>query len=275
MGAATSKAVDSPRQTANAQISMDATTTAIITAVNEQHLAYLLPLLIAELQGNIAAEHTDSDGPLLLLDLDCSTGHNTLSLARLTHHWRVPVQLEGWDHDREKVEIARARCKDVPWENTNSSVTFSHANHWKRLQIGHPGLKYFRHMYEFVLSALVLHRMPLEVFLKGIEGLLSRGSVALVTCVHPEFGVAEWGSTGSEDEKGETGGETAFRHSVQEVLEVAAECGLTLQGAVTEVKLSSTMVKGLEQSLKGDAKKWVGRKVLFSVVLRRLTDDKF
>ncbi|KAM0712698.1 hypothetical protein Q7P35_000145 [Cladosporium inversicolor] len=266
MGTATSKAIDGPNH---------ATTTAIVTAVNEQQLAHLLPPLIAELQGNVADDHTDSHGPICLLDLDCRIGHNTLTLARLTHHWRVPVQLEGWDCDEDNLEVARTRCKAFQWENTNSSVTFSRADHWKRLEIGHPGLKYFRHMYEFVLSTLVIHRMPLDVFFKGIEGLLSRGSVALVTCVHPEFGGAEPDLNGSEDEKGRVVEGVRFRHSVQEVLGVAKRCGLTLQGAVNEVKLSTTMVEGLEQGLREDARTWVGRKVLFSVVLRRVTDEPF
>jgi hypothetical protein len=99
--------------------------------------------------------------------------------------------------------------------------------------------------------------------------------VALVTCMHPEVGPAGHSSTGNQDEKTEMGGESGFRRSVQEVLKVARECGLTLQGAVNEVKLSSTMVEGLEESLRGDARKWIGRKVWFSVVLRRVTDAKF
>jgi hypothetical protein len=156
-------------------------------------------------------------------------------------------------------------------------VTFSRADHWRRLEIGHPVLKYFRHMYEFVLSTFVVNSMPLDVFFRGIEGLLSRDSVALVTGVHPEFGGAETclDMNENENEKGETLGVPRFRHSVQEVLRVATECGLTLQGAVNEVKLGSTMVEGFEQSLKEDAKKWTGQKVLFSVVLRRVTDGEF
>ena len=266
MGTSTSKPVDGPNH---------ATTTAIVAAVNDQQLAHLLPPLIAEVQGNVAEDHTDANGAVWLLDLDCATGRNTLTLAHLTRHWRVPVQLEGWDRDGDKLEVAKACCKDAQWQNTNSSVTFSRADHWKRLEIGHPGLKYFRHMYEFVLSTLVMHRMPLDVFFKGIEGLLSRDSVALVTCVHPGFGGAEAGLTGSEDEKSRSMEEVRFTHSVQEVLDAAKRCGLTLQGAVNEVKLSTTMVEELEQSLREDAKKWVGRKVWFSVVLRRVTDEPF
>ncbi|GAB7326099.1 hypothetical protein MBLNU13_g10120t1 [Cladosporium sp. NU13] len=267
MGTATSKAIDGPNH---------ATTTAIVTAVNEQQLAHLLPPLLAELDGNNATEEdASSGGPTFLLDLDCGTGHNTLTLAGLTRHWRVPVQLEGWDRDGDKLEIARARCKDVQWQNTNSSVTFSKANHWKRLEIGHPGLKYFRHMYEFVLSSLVMHRMPMDIFFKGIEGLLSRDSVALITCAHPEFIVAERGLTGSENEKREIKEELVFRHDVQDVLSAAKRCGLTLQGAVKEVKLSTEMLGKLEHSEREEAKKCVGRKVWFSVVLGRVTDDKF
>ena len=251
------------------------TATVIITAVNEEQLAHLLPNLIAELEGNVTEEHTDSHGPICLLDLDCGTGHHTIALAGLTRHWRVSVQLEGWDSNQNSIETARAHCRDIQWENTNSSVTFSYANHWRRLQIGYPGLKYFRHMYEFVLSTLVMNRMPLGVFFKGIEGLLSRGGVALVTCVHPEFGGAESCLGISENEKCEMREGPGFRHSVQEVVEVATECGLTLQGAVNEVELGSTTVEGLEESLRRDAKKWVARKMWFSVVLRRVTDDVF
>jgi SAM-dependent methyltransferase len=253
-----------------------ATATAIVNAVNEQQLAHLLPPLIAALDDkNVTEENASSGGPIFVLDLDCGTGHNTLTLAGLTHDWRVPVQLEGWDRDGEKLEIARALCKDVRWENTNSSVTFSHANHWRRLEIGHPVLKYFRHKYEFVLSTFVVNSMPLDVYFKGIEGLLSRDGVALVTCVHPEFGGAESCLDINENEKHKATGGLRFRYTVQEVLKVAAECGLTLQGDVNEVKLSSTMVEGLEESLRGDARKWVGRKVWFSVVLRRVTDAPF
>ena len=267
MGTVTSKAIDGPNH---------ATTTAIVTAVNEQQLAHLLPPLLAELPGNNATEEdASSGGPLCLLDLDCGTGHNTLTLAGLTRHWRVPVQLEGWDRDGDKLEIARALCEDCQWDNTNSSVTFSKADHWKRLEIGHPGLKYFRHMYEFVLSSLVMHHMPLDVFFRGIEGLMSRDSVALVTCIYPEFGVAEDGLSGSEDEKSETRDQPVFRHDIQEVLDAAKRCGLTLQGTVKEVKLSTEVIEKLEHSLREDAKKWIGRKIWFSVVLRRVTDARF
>ena len=69
--------------------------------------------------------------------------------------------------------------------------------------------------------------------------------------------------------------EVRHRHSVQEVLDAATRCGLTVPGTVNEVKLSTMMVEGLEQSLREDAKDWVGRKVWFSVVLRRVTDEPF
>ena len=267
MGSATSRAVDRPNH---------ATASAILTAVNEQQLAHLLPSLLAEFSGADATEeNASSEGPLSLLDLDCGTGHNTLTLARLTRHWRAPVQLEGWDRDGDNIEVATARCRDLQWQNTNSSVTFSKANHWKRLEIGPPVLKYFRHMYEFVLSALVMHRMPLDIFLKGIEGLLSRDSVALITCVHSDFGVDERSFDGSGSDKSELRDELRFRHDVQEVLNAAKRCGLTLQGAVKEVKLSTEVVEKLEHSVRDEAKKWIGRKVWFSVVLRRVTDDKF
>ena len=62
---------------------------------------------------------------------------------------------------------------------------------------------------------------------------------------------------------------------MQEVLSAAKRCGLTLQGAVKEVKLSTEVVERLEHSVRDEAKKWIGRKVWFSVVLRRVTDDKF
>ena len=159
MGTTTSEAVDGPNH---------ATATAIVTAVNEQQLAHLLPSLNAKLDGNDAtAEDANSGGPLFLLDLDCGAGQNTLALTGLTRHWRVPAQLEGWDRDGDKLEIVSACCKDCQWENTNSSVILSKGNHWKRLEIGHPALKHFRHMYEFVLSSLVMHRMPLDVFFQG------------------------------------------------------------------------------------------------------------
>lgn len=267
MGTTTSKAVDGPNH---------ATATAIVNAVNERQLAHLLPPLIAELDSNDATrEDASSGGPLFLLDLDCGTGQNTLTLAGLTRHWRVPVQLEGWDSDGEKLEIARARCKDCQWENTNSSVIFSEGSHWKRLQIGHPALKYFRHMYEFVLSTMVMHRMPLHVFFKGIEGLLSRDSIALVTCLHPEFGVTERGLDGNKDVGNEIRGESGFRHDVQEVLSAAKRCGLTLHGAVKEVELCTEVIEKLEHSVRENARKWVGRKVWFSIVLRRVTDNTF
>ena len=272
MGTAISKAYHGLRHdhVSSAPDPIDAATaTAITAAVNEQQLASLLPPLLA----NLHEENAKLGGPTSLLDLDCEAGHNTLALAHLTRHWRVPVQLEGWDRDGEKLEFAKARCKDVQWDDTNSSVTFTRTNHWRRLQVGHPGLTYFRHMYEFVLSTLVMHRMPLDVFLKGIEGLLSRDSVALVTCVHPEFGVVENGFTGSEDEKGRVMEEVRFTHSVQEVLEAAAKCGLTVQGAVKEVKLGTEVIERLEHGLREDATKWIGRKVWFGVVLRRLVDN--
>lgn len=185
------------------------------------------------------------------------------------------MQLEGWDRDEDKFEVARAHCKDFQWENTNSSVTFSRADHLRHLQEGYPVSKYHWHMYEFVLSTLVMHAMPLDVYFHGIEWLLSRDSVALVTCVHAEVDGAERGLDGSEGEESEMRGQQEFKHSVQEVLKVATECGLTIQGTANEVKLSSTTVEGLERSLRGDAEKWVGRQVWFSIVLRRVTDAIF
>lgn len=130
-------------------------------------------------------------------------------------------------------------------------------------------------MYEFVLSTLVMCRMPLDVFFKAIEGLLSRDSVALITCVHSEFGVAGGGLSGSEDGKSEMRDEPVLRHDIQEVLNAANRCGLTLQEAVKEVKLSTETVEKLEHSVREDAKKWLGHKVWFGVILRRVTDDIF
>ena len=43
---------------------------------------------------------------------------------------------------------------------------------------------------------------------------------------------------------------------------------------MNEVKMSSAMVEMLEESLRGDARKWAGRKVSFSVVLRSVTEDE-
>lgn len=82
MGATISKALNGLHHThaASAPDSIDiATATAIIAAVNKQQLAHLLPPLLAE-------RKADSGGPIFLLHLDCSTGHNTLTLAYLTNH---------------------------------------------------------------------------------------------------------------------------------------------------------------------------------------------
>jgi SAM-dependent methyltransferase len=273
MGAASSKVFDGPRHAARVAIPMDAATiTAIVAAVNEQQLAHMLPPLLMDLHGQVAEDHKDHEEPLSILDLDCDAGHDTLTLACLTRSWRKPVQLEGWDRDKEKLEIATIRCKDVHWENSNSSVTFNHVSHWGRLQKRLPILPYFRHMYDFVLSSLMMQRLPLDLFFRGIEGLLGRDGVALVTCVHPDFGATERGSIGSEDEKGGLMEEVRSMHSMKDVLEAAARSGLTLQGVVKEAKLSMDVVQRLEHSQREVAREWVGRKIWFGIVFQRISD---
>jgi hypothetical protein len=128
-------------------------------------------------------------------------------------------------------------------------------------------------MYDFVLSALVIHRLPLDIFFKGIEGLLVRDGVAVVTCVHPEFAGAEQCSMRVEAEKRGAMDGARFMHEIQDVLEAATRFGLTLQGAVKEVKLSMEVVQRLEHSQREVAKEWVGRKVCFGVVFKRIVDD--
>ena len=272
MGTSISTAINGARHAPSAPIPMDATTTAIITVVNEHHLAHLLPPLLAGIHGEVAEDHKDYDWPLSLVDLDCDTGQNTLTLATLTRHWRRPVQLEGWDRDKGKLESAEARCKDATWDNMNSSVTFNYLNLWKGLQMRLPVSPYFRHMYGFVLGVLIMHRLPLDILFKGIGGLLERDGVAVITWMHPDIGVTEASSTESADEKSETNEEADFRHSVEGVLETAARYDLTLQGAVQQVRFSSEMVERLEHDLRENAMKWVGRDFLISVVLKRVID---
>lgn len=274
MGTTASKAGKKSQCDTSALSPMDtATMTAILAAVNEQQLANMIPPLLVDLHGIVAEDHKDYDSPESLLDLDCDDGHHTLTLASLTRDWRKPVQLEGWSHDKEELESATARCKDVRWENTNSSVTFSHIEPWSRLQKGLPISPYFRHMYDLVLSALVVHRLPLDIFFKGIEGLLVRDGVAVITCVHPDFAVAEAGCSGTEDEQGGLGEKVRFKHSVKDVLEAAIRSGLTLQEVVREAKLSIEVVQRLEHSQREVVKEWVGRKVCFGVVFKRIVDD--
>ena len=274
MGTAVSTAVDRLRHTASLPNPVDAATmTAIIALVNDQQLTQMLPPLLDDIHGQVAEDHKDYEGPLCLLDVDCGTGHTTLTLASLTRHWRRPVQLEGWDLDQEKLEIAQARCKDIRWEkNMNSSVTFARVNQWGRLQKGLPISPYSRHGYDFVLSSLAMRSMPLDLFFRGIEGLLGRNDVAVVTCVHPDFAVAGPSSARSEDEKGVPREEVRLIHSVNDVLEAAAKFGLVIQRVVKEAKLSIEMVQRLGPGQREAAEEWVGRKVWFGVVLRRVVD---
>lgn len=220
----------------------------ILQAIDTAQLTTsLLPTL-----STLLSQRTTTTTPLTILDLGSGTGRTTLLLA--AHPWPSPPALTACDSSTAMLAVARAKCP--------STVSFALCDPFSPYSSTLPEAAF-----DGVTSTLVLEHIPLQTYFRTLAQLLKPGGVAAVTNMHPEMGAGT--QAGFKDEGGVRLKGESFVHGVQESVEAAEAEGLELVGEAREVEVDEGMLEGFGEGVRVGARKWVGRKVWFGLVLRK------
>jgi hypothetical protein len=117
-----------------------------------------------------------------------------------------------------------------------------------------------------LISTLVLEHVPLPSFFATLHSLLRPNGLALVTNMHDQMGASS--QAGFVNAQGVKVRGTSHVHTVADTLDEARKAGLD----VLSVREREVRTEDLE-STGGRGRKWVGVRVWFGVVLRRVERD--
>lgn len=192
------------------------------------------------------------DSPLKILDFGCGTGRTTVTLLQ---HCPAGAHIEAWDASAEMLAIARHKCAPQVQSGVSinfQQVDFSTVHSLPRGQT-----------FDMIVSTLVLEHLDSSTFFTSIADLLSPGSIAFVTNMHPDMGTTS--VAGFEDESQQRVIGKSYLHGVQESAVAARKAGLQVENQdVIEVAVTAEMIDRGEVPERG--RKWVGKKVWFGLV---------
>lgn len=251
----------------------------ILQAVDDLELQTLFP----ELERLIVSSATaNAQSALRLIDLGCGTARNTAKL--LMTPWPVTrVQITGYDLSRGMLDIAQTKLDSLYTSlGSPATLTYELVQHDFLNEADVEGPPVFPRMQEEgtradgLISTLVLEHFPLRPFFRILHGLLKVGGVALVTNMHEDMGRV---SQAGFERKDEATGESvkvrgcSWAHSWSDMVAAAKQEGLEVvpegDEGVRERAVTAEMVEQGVVSQRGT--KWVGRKVWFGVILRRVS----
>ena len=228
----------------------------MLQSIDDDELNGLLPSLLDQ----VAAKCGPS---ISVFDLGCGTGRNTARL--LSHPWSANKTVSVTGLDFSAGMLALARSKLSPFATTPRTSLrleqcdpFPSTNNFSPSSLDIPPQN-------LVISTLVLEHIPLAIYFRTLSTLLAPGGVALVTNMHSEMGSrSQAGFVNADGVK--VRGES-FVYSLAETVTAAQEAGFELLQARERSVEEADIERGVVGSRGG---KWVGCKVWFGVVLRKL-----
>lgn len=208
-------------------------------------------------------QQVHSSKPWRLVDLGCGTGRNTVSLLQISG-----ANIVGLDFSPSMLDIARSRLNEelrkIPENRGAASVkleTFDIIQHTNlpRAAVGA----------DAVISTLVLEHIPVHIFFQTASDLLKADGMLLVTNMHSDMGNIS--QAGFIDPM--SGGKIrpkSYAHTIEVVAAEAKNKGFVLQGDFLEREVDEAGSATL-----GDrAKKWVGVKVWYGMMFRKIGDGR-
>ncbi|KAF1846893.1 S-adenosyl-L-methionine-dependent methyltransferase [Cucurbitaria berberidis CBS 394.84] len=253
----------------------------MLQSIDDAELETLLPDFLAPALSSSKSSSTKSaqDTPTLsLLDLGCGTGRNTAKLLSYAWPANLLVEVMGLDFSRGMLDVARTKLrplmhnsKDKSKEEQNISLRLECTDCFPT--ISHPSASPLPSVpdgiglrpVDAVISTLVLEHIPLLPFFATLAALLVPNGLALVTNMHAQMGAVS--QAGFVNARGVKVRGSSFAHTVEETVQAAGECGFE----VVEVRERAMSREDVECGRVGSrGGKWVGVKVWFGVVVRKV-----
>lgn len=121
--------------------------------------------------------------------------------------------------------------------------------------------------FDAILTTLVLEHLPVSTFFAVLDKLIHPSGTVLLTNMHSEMGSRSQAGFVKVNEEGrqvKVRGRS-WVHGVEETVDEARRWGFEVIGGVGEKEVSEDMLEGLAER----AKKWVGTRVWYGMVLRK------
>ncbi len=210
-------------------------------------------------------------GRLDILDLGCGTGRNTLKLLQSPWPSSVETFIYGWDGSQAMLDIGRSKCADVH----HSTPDRQFGALFEVVDISDPANvpEQCDSFFSGLISTLVLEHIKIETYFAITARVLKPGGYALITNMHSDMG--RLSRAGYKTASGERIKGTSYIYTPAETVEAAAAAGLELVGEAGEAAVDEWMF-GEEDVGHGEwgkvaerARKWVGTKVWYGMVLRK------
>lgn len=255
----------------------------ILQAVDNIELETLLPAFIALVRDSVKPNASE----ISAVDLGCGTGRNTVKLsnALLRSKAYSQVTVTGIDASEGMLALAKEKLAETltkfaledPISATSFHYNFIHHNFLlpsHNTASNEPPILLKQQIFppqstDCLITTLVLEHIPLKPFFSIINSILQPGGYVLLTNMHPEMGSmsqAGFSSTDQDGNKIKIRG-TSYIHGVEETVKAAEEAGFEVIGDVLE----RGIVDGeMAEKLGKRAAKWVGIKVWYGMILKKL-----
>lgn len=204
---------------------------------------------------------TDQIDEVVVVDLGCGTGRNTLQLLDV----ELITDVIGLELSSKMMSIAQQACQ----------AKILQANRSKRLKFATYDMIEAKSVppsiandADMVVSTLVLEHVPLDTFFATCANMLKPGGVLLMTNMHSEMGnISQAGFV--DLETGDKIRPTSYAHTVEDTIRAAKKAGLEIVGSekIKEVAVDKALAEKLGQR----GKKWVGITVWFGGIWRKAT----
>jgi SAM-dependent methyltransferase len=234
----------------------------ILQAIDET----LLPALLSLAHNSLS---TSTSQPIIIIELGCGTGRNTVKLLdpTLLSGGNKVKEIYALDFSPGMLEVARKRCSDLLSSSPTTASDLNFLEFDALSPSSAPAVTQLHGKADLVLSTLVLEHLPIDIFFSTLASFLkpSGGGYAVVTNMHAEMG--RRGQAGFVDvETGIKVRGTSFNYEVEEVVEEGRKWGFELVGEMGE---RAVREEDLEAGLLGErGRKWIGTKVWFGCVMR-------
>ncbi|KAK0616130.1 S-adenosyl-L-methionine-dependent methyltransferase [Bombardia bombarda] len=214
-----------------------------LQALDTIEMRILLPRVLSKLK---------SPTPWRVVDLGCGTGRNTGHLLAAAP---ANTNIIALDLSPKMLDVARNRLSQL--QESQGRITFQGFN------ILQPTAS--PQGVDAIISTLVVEHTPLSVYFPAVAGMLKKGGLLLLTNMHSDMGKIS--QAGFVDPKtGEKIRPQSYAHSIDDIMAEALANGLEAVDAFEERMVTEENYL----SLGPRAKKWVGVKVWYGGILRKM-----